>query len=168
VVVGTVVGSVGFLVVGLGQNLTFWVLISFLRSIFAPLRYASYESIWQSKVAAELQGRVAAARSCVVNLVVPAGFLIAGPLADSVFEPGMRSGGSLQLAFGGLVGDQPGAGMALLMIISGGLAALICLVGCLGVRSIKNVEDDGCRSTSPVRAGHRNSVKYLKKTPIPA
>jgi hypothetical protein len=66
--------------------------------------------------------------------------LIAGPLADRVFEPGLRVGGSLVPLFGGLVGVGPGAGMALITVICGLLAAVLCGSGYL-FPVIRNAED---------------------------
>ncbi|MCX6100512.1 MAG: hypothetical protein NTV92_03665, partial [Candidatus Bipolaricaulota bacterium] len=49
----------------------------------------------------------------------PVSMLLAGPLADRVFEPGMRQGGALAGVFGPLVGTGPGAGMALMLVFGG-------------------------------------------------
>jgi len=66
--------------------------------------------------------------------------LLAGPLADQVFEPAMASTGSLAPAFGVLVGIGPGSGMALMFVISGILASITGLVG-YSIRVIRNAED---------------------------
>lgn len=52
--------------------------------------------------------------------------LLAGPLANRMMEPAMREGGRLSPAFGWLVGTGPGAGMGLIMLISG---VFVCLAG---------------------------------------
>ncbi len=66
--------------------------------------------------------------------------LIAGPLADQVFEPAMQVGGSLAPIFGGLVGVGPGAGMGLMLVIFGSLGALVGVAG-FAVRLVRNAED---------------------------
>jgi hypothetical protein len=65
---------------------------------------------------------------------------MAGPLADSVFEPGMMSNGSLSSVFGWLIGTGPGAGMALMFLITGIAGAFIGL-GAYAVRVVRNAED---------------------------
>ncbi|OQA92797.1 MAG: hypothetical protein BWY25_03168 [Chloroflexi bacterium ADurb.Bin222] len=54
--------------------------------------------------------------------------LLAGPLADRVFEPAMREGGAWAPLFGKLVGTGPGAGIGLMFFIFG-LAALAVGLG---------------------------------------
>ena len=67
--------------------------------------------------------------------------LLAGPLADRVFEPAMTaSGGSLATVFGPFMGTEAGSGMAVMFVITGFLAALTGLVG-YSVRAIRNAED---------------------------
>jgi hypothetical protein len=65
--------------------------------------------------------------------------LVAGFLADAVFEPAMRTGGSLAPAFGWLVGTGPGAGMALIFIVTGLLGTIFSL-GVYAIRTVRNVE----------------------------
>jgi hypothetical protein len=66
--------------------------------------------------------------------------LLAGPLADRLFEPALRAGGAWAHIFGPLVGTGPGAGMGLLIALTGLLAVAIGLVG-YGVPAIRNAED---------------------------
>ena len=68
------------------------------------------------------------------------GMLIAGPLADRFFEPNMMPGGDLTAIFGWIVGTGPGAGISLMLIISGFLGAAVSLGAyCFG--AIRDVED---------------------------
>lgn len=66
--------------------------------------------------------------------------LIAGPLADRVFEPALSPTGSLAPVFGTFVGVGPGSGMGLMFVITGILAALTGLVG-YSFPVIRNAED---------------------------
>jgi hypothetical protein len=88
----------------------------------------------------DVQGRVFTARQFIAWLVMPLGNLLAGPLADRVFEPAMAPGGSLVPTFGWLVGSGTGAGMALMFVITGLLAALVGLGGYL-FAAVRNAED---------------------------
>lgn len=65
---------------------------------------------------------------------------MAGPLADRVFEPAMRSENSLTALLGWLVGAGPGAGMALMFVIAGVFGVLFGLGGYV-FRVVRNAED---------------------------
>jgi hypothetical protein len=65
--------------------------------------------------------------------------VLVGPLADLYFEPAMEVGGSLAGQFGWLVGTGPGAGMALMILLSGILATIVAAAG-YSIKSIRDVE----------------------------
>ncbi len=137
---GWILGSLlGESLLGLGQSLPVWLVASFIGVFFAPIINASNQAIWQAKVEPDVQGRVFATRRLIAWAVSPISTLLAGPLADRVFEPAMQSGGSLTDTFSWLVGTGPGAGMALLLIFSGLGAALAGLTGYL-VPVVRNAE----------------------------
>jgi hypothetical protein len=69
----------------------------------------------------------------------PLAILASGVVADRIFEPAMRSESQLASVFGGLVGIGEGAGMALLLLISGLLVALVGLVAYF-VPAVRHVE----------------------------
>ena len=52
-----------------------------------PIIGASCQTLWQTKVPNELQGRVGAVRMMVFNVVRPLSFFLAGTLSDHVFGP---------------------------------------------------------------------------------
>ena len=117
-------GLIGLAGVGLGQSLPAWAGAMFAMSMIFPTVNASSQTIWQSKVPPDLQGRVFSVRLMLAQMGTPLAMLLAGPLADRVFEPGMRPGGALAKTFGPLVGTGPGAGMALMLVFGGLLAAV--------------------------------------------
>ncbi len=129
----------GQALMGVSQSLPIWLVAGFLWIFFVPLINASNQSIWQAKVEADVQGRVFAARRAIAWLIMPLAQLIAGPLADRVFEPAMQPGGSLAATFGWLVGTGDGAGMGLILLLSG-LAAAVGGVAGYAVRAVRNVE----------------------------
>jgi len=140
VLVGWFVSSLlGGVLLGLGQDLWLWSAASLLGAIFAPIINGSNQAIWQSKVAPDVQGRVFSVRMLIAWSVQPLAMLIAGPLADFVMEPGMQPGGPLVSTFGWLVGEGPGAGMAVIILLCGLFAALVGAGGYL-VPAIRNVE----------------------------
>jgi DHA3 family macrolide efflux protein-like MFS transporter len=107
---------------------------------FGPIIDGSNQAIWQAKVAPDVQGRVFSARMFIAWLVMPLGQLLAGPLADQVFEPAMAAGGGLVPAFGWLVGSGAGVGMALMFVFGGVMAGLVGLSGYF-VPAVHNAED---------------------------
>jgi hypothetical protein len=129
VLLGWLFGGLFFGLVGFGQALPVWAVGMFLGTAVVPLIDGSNQAIWQAKVAPDVQGRVFSARRLIAWFTNPIAPLIGGPLADFVLEPGMRAGGSLTSVFAGLVGTGPGAGMGLLIIFTGLLAALVGVIG---------------------------------------
>jgi len=132
-------GLVGLAGLGLGRALPVWAAVSFVSAMTFPTVNASSQAIWQSKVPPDLQGRVFSVRLMMAQFGAPLSMLLAGPLADRVFEPGMRADGALARVFGPLVGTGPGAGMALMLVFGGIFAALAALAGYL-YRPLRTVE----------------------------
>jgi len=130
----------GLAVMGLGHGLAIWALGSFCAQFFTPLVNGSDQAIWQSKVAPDVQGRVFATRLLLAQITMPLGMVLAGPLADLVFEPAMMPGGSLAALFDWLTGAGPGAGMSLVLVCVGLLGALINLGG-YAFHVVRNAED---------------------------
>ena len=133
-------GLLGQTVLGLGRALPVWAAGIFLMAFFGPFINGSNQAIWQAKVAPDVQGRVFTTRRLIAWLVSPISRLLAGPLADQVLEPAMAEGGSLAPVFSWLVGTGTGAGMALLFVFTGLLAALTGLSGYL-FPVVRNAED---------------------------
>jgi MFS family permease len=122
---------IGISLIGLGsaRTLPWWLVFVFFGMSCSPLVNASNQAIWQAKVAPEVQGRVFAARRLIAWLVIPLSRLVAGPLADHVFEPAMQEGGTLVPTFGWMVGQGPGAGLGLMFVLFGALSSVVGLSG---------------------------------------
>lgn len=130
----------GTLLMGLGHEFYVWAASSFLGLFFLPILNGSNQAIWQAKVAPDVQGRVFATRLLIAQISVPISLLMAGPLADQVFEPAMKHEGSLAGIFGWLVGTGPGTGMSLMFIITGIVGVFVGLVA-YTIRTIRDAED---------------------------
>jgi len=130
----------GTLLMGLGRGVVIWVLAAFFFQFFIPIVNGSNQAIWQAKVPPDVQGRVFATRSMIALIAVPVGMLLAGPLADRLFEPGMLASGGLAGVFGWLVGTGRGAGMSLMFVLMGLLGMLIGLGGYV-FPMVRKVED---------------------------
>ncbi|MFQ5436486.1 MAG: MFS transporter [Anaerolineae bacterium] len=133
-------GLSGQMLLGLGQGLPVWLVAGFLGMFIIPIINGSNQALWQAKVAPDVQGRVFATRRLIAQISAPAAMLMAGPLADRVFEPAMQAGGWLADTFGWLVGTGPGTGMSLMLVFSGLLVAVAGLGGFL-FPAVRNVED---------------------------
>jgi hypothetical protein len=130
----------GLSLLGLGAGLLVWAVGRFFVDFFTPIVEGSNQAIWQTKVAPDVQGRVFATRQLLSQLTLPFGMLLAGPLADRVFEPAMMPGGRLVGTFGWLTGTGPGAGMGLMLVLAGLVGMLTNLGGYL-FHSVRNVEE---------------------------
>jgi len=133
------VGTLGFLLIGLGRELVVWSAGAFFSSFFIPIINGSNQAVWQAKVAPDVQGKVFAARRLIAQVTSPIAMVLAGPLADGVFEPAMMPGGALAGVFAPLVGTGPGAGMALMFVVFGILGALVGVAGYM-VRAVRDAE----------------------------
>jgi DHA3 family macrolide efflux protein-like MFS transporter len=130
----------GELVLGLGASPLMWSVGAFFAAFFIPFVNGSNQAIWQAKVAPDVQGRVFATRRLIAQISWPVATLLAGPLADFVFEPAMALGGGLSGVFGGFVGTDPGAGMALMLVFTGVSGTLVGL-GAYAFRAVRDAED---------------------------
>ncbi len=124
-------GLFGVTPLGLSAAVVIWAAGNFFGTGLTPLINGSNQTIWQSKVAPDVQGRVFSMRRLIAWFTGPLSALIAGPLADYVMEPAMQSEGMLRQIFGPLVGSGPGAGMAVLFVVCGLATALVGVVGYL-------------------------------------
>ncbi|GEM83271.1 MFS transporter [Meiothermus hypogaeus] len=141
VLLGWVLSSFfGSVLLGLGQSVWVWAASAFVFALILPILNGSNQAIWQAKVPPDVQGKVFAARRMIAWVAGPLALLVAGPLADRVLTPAMMPGGSLVGLFGGLVGTGPGAGMALLLVMSGLLGMAVGLGGYF-FRAVREAED---------------------------
>jgi hypothetical protein len=98
--------------------------IVFIFFFFQPLIIGSSQVLWQRSVPAGQQGRVFTARATIAMAAIPLASLVAGPLADRLFEPAMAAGGALAPSLGPLLGVGRGRGIALAIVVSGLFAVL--------------------------------------------
>ncbi len=141
VLLGLITASLGGeILLGLGRDPVVWSIASFLSMRVIPTVQGSSQAIWQTKIAPDLQGRVFSARLFIAQFSVPIGMLGVGPLADFVFEPAMKSTGSLAPGFGSVVGVGEGSGMSLMFIGVGIIGVLIGIAG-YSIKAIRNIED---------------------------
>lgn len=126
---------------GARPSLTLMAVGGFGMLFVLPIINGSSQAIWQSKVAPDVQGRVFAVRRMIAWSMIPLAYILAGPLADRVFEPLLMTDGALAASLGTLIGVGPGRGTGLLFIIMGLLSALVAIGGYLNPR-VRLVEDE--------------------------
>jgi DHA3 family macrolide efflux protein-like MFS transporter len=119
VVVAIAMSGFGYFVAGLRPSTWLIGTAQFVILFFIPISAALSQAVWQKKVAPDIQGRVFAIRAMIAYLIIPLANLIAGPLADKVFEPLFQEGGRLSATFvAGVVGVGAGRGIAVIFIVS--------------------------------------------------
>ncbi|MEM7344136.1 MAG: MFS transporter, partial [Chloroflexota bacterium] len=131
----------GDLLFAVGQSLPVWILGALVASVFIPFIIGSNRAIWQAKVAPQLQGRVFSVQDMLRTATVPIAYLVAGPLADYVFEPAFAENGRLVPSLGWFVGTGPGAGMGLMFACTAVLGMVVSGSGYL-FSAVRNVEDE--------------------------
>ncbi len=114
----------------------------FVMMTFIPLASASSNALFQSKVAPEVQGRVFSIRAMISRAVMPVGYLLAGPLADRVFNPLLETDGAWTNTFLGLLLDT-GAGRGIgFMFVASALVGIVVSILAYAHPRIRNIEDE--------------------------
>jgi MFS family permease len=142
-------GMVGFimlfglsaLVIGARPLLIYPTIGLFGLGLSLALVNAHWQTIIQTKVGLELQGRVQATNQMLAWSMIPLGYITAGPLADEIFEPLMARDGPLAASIGRLIGSGPGRGMGLLMILVGLIVLVWAILG-YKYRPLRFMEDE--------------------------
>lgn len=129
-VIGAIgLSGIGYLLMGLRPTIAIIAVGQFIFLFFIPISAALSQVVWQVKVPADIQGRVFAIRGMIAHAIIPLSNLVAGPLADRIFEPLMREGGALASTFvGDVIGTGPGRGIGLVLLISASFLILTSLV----------------------------------------
>jgi DHA3 family macrolide efflux protein-like MFS transporter len=126
---------------GLAPSFALVVVAGFVFFLTLPVINASNASLWQSKVPPALQGRCFAIQRVLSESAMPVGFIIAGPLAERVFEPLMARDGALASTVGAVIGSGVGRGLGLMFIVLG-IAMTIVAAFAYAMPVVRQVEDD--------------------------
>jgi hypothetical protein len=133
----------GFCFILMGLQPAFWpvALGAFGAHITIAIVFGSNQVIWQTKVELENQGRVFSAQQMFSSMASPAAYLLAGPLAEKVFEPWMASSGAFTLQVSLVIGSGAGRGIGLMFILMGLAKISVSILGYLNPR-VRRVEDE--------------------------
>ncbi len=134
----------GLILASIGLTTTPLVITALLFTMMlcVPVIQACSQPIWQSKVPADVQGRVFAARSVIAMAAMPLAYVTAGPLVDQLFNPLLVPGGALAGTFlGRLIGVGSDRGIGLMFLVVGVLCFLGVISGYLNPH-VRNVEEE--------------------------
>lgn len=134
--------GLSMIIIGLRPSVVLIAVGFFIFLFNIPIASGSSRVIWQSKIAPDVQGRVFATRSMISGSMTPLAFLLAGPLADQIFNPMMLPGGALaNTVIGQVIGVGLGRGVGLIFSASGVLLLIVTAAAYLYPR-MRNVEDE--------------------------
>lgn len=119
----------------------------FFIFFIVPIVNSGIQVIYQKKVAPEVQGRVFAFRSALTQGFLPLSYLIAGPLADQVFEPLMAADGLGAASIGQIIGVGHGRGIGLMFVFMGIFSIFVTFIAYFYPR-LRLLEDE-LPDTSP-------------------
>lgn len=134
-------GGLCILIAGSSPSILVVGIAAFLFFAGTPILNACTQVIFQEKVAPYVQGRIFALRGAITGASLPLAYLVAGPLADYVFEPLMVPDGPLAGSVGQLIGVGPGRGIGLMFMVMGTLTMIVTAVAYLYPR-LRLVEDE--------------------------
>jgi hypothetical protein len=137
----TVVLGLALIGFGLTMSIPVAVVFAVLGFSVLPVANGSSQALWQAKVEPDVQGRVFAVRRVLAQAAGPVAMILAGPLADRVFEPLLQENGPLAGTVGEVVGVGPGRGIAFLFVLLGGLSIMFTLIAYMYPR-LRNLEDE--------------------------
>ena len=108
--------SIGLVMIGVGRSLALWLAGAFVWIFFGSLMSIE-DAFFQSKIPANMQGRVFGAMGTFSNVLAPISFGFAGILADKIFEPAMNQKSLLSNFLGWAVGSGKGSGMSVMRLL---------------------------------------------------
>jgi DHA3 family macrolide efflux protein-like MFS transporter len=141
ILIFTILQSALLVTGGLRASVTLIAAAAFGYLFAASVISGASQSLWQSKIAPSVQGRVFAVRSLIAWSSLPLASLAAGPLSDSLFEPLLAVNGPLAESVGRIIGVGPGRGIGLLFILAGFVTLLTTSLAYLHPR-LRFVEDE--------------------------
>ena len=126
---------------GVRPSLALVAAAAFVYVFCTPIISSCSLTLWQRKVPAELQGRVFALNRMVSMSAMPLAYLLAGPLADDLFEPWLAPGGALAGTVGAVLGVGPGRGIGFLFVLLG-MVLVATAAGAFAFRPLRRLESD--------------------------
>ena len=129
------------LALGLRTDAALFSLARFLFFFSLPIINSSVFTILLRKVPPAIQGRVFATMQTIAFSCIPLAYVVAGPLAERIFEPLMAADGLLAGSIGQIIGVGPGRGIGLLFITME-IVAILVTVAVYRYPRLRFVEDE--------------------------
>lgn len=118
--------AIGLIVLGVTRSTPMLMLVIFLMQLPYKITNARFMVLLQNEIPSGIQGRTFALKNQIGVIAVPLSLLITGPIVDVILEPSAQKASWWTLVTP-LVGDQPGSGMGLYIVICG----VLYLIGVL-------------------------------------
>jgi len=146
---GIMISGLFLMTAGMAQSALLLGAAMFMFMLPLPMVNTLFLSIMQAKTPPDIQGRVFAVLGQMSMLLSPIALLLAGPLADNLFETAV--GGSSWATFAPLVGSEPGAGIGLMFVFSGVMVFIVSAVifSRSDVRNVETLMPDYVPATQP-------------------
>jgi cytochrome c biogenesis factor len=124
----------------LGGSVVIYAVWQFLLPVLATIGNVLVVVIWQTKIPANMQGRVIGSMGTITLSFMLLSFIVAGPLVEHVFGPALSPGGALAGSIGHVIGVGPGRGIAFLLLLAGLCPIVASLLG-FASRPVREIED---------------------------
>jgi len=124
---------------GLSTSIIFIIIVGFMFFAVLPFVNTSIEVLIRINIDNKKQGRVWSIISTITYLGSVVAFVVAGFLADKVFNPLLEVNGKLAGTVGSIIGAGEGRGIGLMLIISGIMISFIS-ISILKNKFIRNLE----------------------------
>jgi DHA3 family macrolide efflux protein-like MFS transporter len=115
--------------IGLRANFYTIVIPCFIFFCTFPVINVCVDTLLRKKVLQEIQGRVYALTGMLSQIGVVLAYVVAGPLADRVFEPLFHQNGLLAVTIGKVIGYGPGRGIGFMFIVAGIVLTVVAVLG---------------------------------------
>lgn len=120
--------AIGMIVMGINYH---WIVISigfFLFMFPTPYANGTLGSLFQLKIETKMLGRIGALVDALMKIITPIAIILAGFLADKVFNPLLKVGGTLDnTIISKIIGSGNGRGIGLMFVICGLTLLIICV-----------------------------------------
>lgn len=150
-VAGTAALGLGAVLMGLRPNTAVVALGLMLTLAGAAVATAAAGTLFQTEVAASMQGRLTALRRVSAEALMPVSVLAVAPLTEHLAAPSMAPGGALAATVGRVLGTGHGRGAALLFVLVG-LAVLAVSAGMARDRGLRVLDRAAAPAPQPASA----------------
>jgi hypothetical protein len=142
ILIPSLVQGILTLILGASVSIPLFAGGGFFYLLVSPILNGSSQALWQTKTAPDVQGRVFSVRRMIAQFTSPISILVAGPLAEKVFQPLLLEGGALaNTIFGSIIGVGPGRGTGMVLFVMGVINVLAVFLAYSNSR-LRLVEDE--------------------------